>query len=77
VPVPDSDLPVLLPDNVEITLAGRLAAGQGAGVCERELSQVRCPARRETDTMDTFVDSSWYFYRYTDPDSNRQALLQL
>ena len=72
VPVPEKDLPVLLPEKVEITLAG------GSPLASVEsFVNVNCPkcgtaAKRETDTMDTFVDSSWYFYRYTDARNAQQ-----
>ncbi len=66
VPLPESALPVLLPEQVEITQQGGSPLGRVEGFLHTTCPVCAGPATRETDTMDTFVDSSWYFYRYTD-----------
>ncbi|MDJ0792708.1 MAG: leucine--tRNA ligase [Woeseiaceae bacterium] len=73
VPVPEDDLPVVLPEDVTVT-------GTGSPLKDMpEFVNVTCPkcgkdARRETDTFDTFVESSWYFARYACPDSDKAML---
>jgi len=74
VPVPEGDLPVLLPSNVEVT-----GMGESPLANLKEFVEVRCPqcsgaGRRETDTMDTFVESSWYFDRFACSDFHEGPL---
>jgi len=78
VPVPEKDLPVLLPQDVDFK-----PTGQSPLVDSKKFHQVVCPqcgssknVRREVDTMDTFVCSSWYFLRYCDPNNQAQAFSQ-
>jgi leucyl-tRNA synthetase len=67
VPVPEGDLPVILPAQVKLTGQGRSPLADVPEFVSTICPRCSGPAQRETDTMDTFVDSSWYFYRYTDP----------
>jgi leucyl-tRNA synthetase len=72
VQVPDDKLPVVLPAQVEITQQGGSPLGRVPDFVNVTCPKCGHPAKRETDTMDTFVDSSWYFYRYTDAKNDRQ-----
>ncbi|UZQ56047.1 leucine--tRNA ligase [Trichothermofontia sichuanensis B231] len=73
VPVPTTDLPVLLPEAVELTGRGASPLAQLESWVNVACPQCGAAARRETDTMDTFIDSSWYFLRYPDAQNANQV----
>ncbi|MGB1667420.1 MAG: leucine--tRNA ligase [Pseudohongiellaceae bacterium] len=73
VPVPESELPVLLPEDIEIDESGS-PLGKMAEFYETECPSCGAAARRETDTFDTFMESSWYFARFACKDQNNSML---
>ena len=73
VPVPDADLPVTLPEDIEFSGKGASPLAQLESWVNVPCPTCGTPAKRETDTMDTFIDSSWYFLRYPDAQNSEQA----
>lgn len=73
VPVPEEQLPVRIPDDLDFTGEGGSPLARHEGFTNAACPQCGGHARRETDTMDTFVDSSWYYLRYTDANNDQAA----
>ena len=74
IPVPYEDLPVVLPVDLAVTMVGKSPLADHAEFYQVECPVCKKPSRRETDTMDTFVESSWYFLKYACPDYNEGPL---
>ncbi len=74
VPVPEAELPVLLPEQVDLTPTGESPLASNPDFLNTTCPRCGGPARRETDTMDTFVDSSWYWWRYLSPHADDRAI---
>jgi len=73
IPVPEKDLPVLLPEDAEFKPTGESPLSYHEGFVNTTCPECSSPARRETDTMDTFMCSSWYFLRYCSPHYDKAA----
>ncbi len=73
VAVPEDQLPVILPDDVDFRPGGESPLARHAAFVNATCPTCGQPARRDTDTMDTFVDSSWYYYRYCSPRDQEHA----
>ena len=73
VPVPESDLPICLPEEVELSGRGASPLAKLESWVNVDCPTCGTPAKRETDTMDTFIDSSWYFLRFTDARNGGQV----
>jgi leucyl-tRNA synthetase len=75
VPVPESDLPVTLPEDAEFKPTGESPLKYNQKFVNTNCPKCGAPAKRETDTLDTFMCSSWYYYRYTSPHSDKAPFL--